>query len=52
MAEYTHVGPGLPPLHGAQANALILGSFPAPKAGSRAFSTATRRTAFGRCLPL
>ena len=31
MAEYTHVGPGLPPLHGAQANALILGSFPSPK---------------------
>ena len=25
MAEYTHVGPGLPPLHGARANALILG---------------------------
>ena len=23
MAEYTHVGPGLPPLHGARANALI-----------------------------
>ena len=41
-------GPGLPPLYGARAKALILGSFPAPKAGSRAFSTATRKTAFGR----
>ena len=46
MAEYTHVGPGLPPLHGARANALILGSFPSPK--SRAFSTATSRTTSGR----
>ena len=32
---YTHVGPGLPPLYGAQAKALILGSFPSPK--SRAY---------------
>ena len=39
-AAYTHVGPGLPPLYGARAKA--------PKAGSRAFSTATRKTAFGR----
>lgn len=34
MAEktaYTHVGPGLPPLHGERAAALILGSFPSPK---------------------
>ncbi len=31
MAEYTHVGPGLPPLHGARANALIFGSFPQPQ---------------------
>ena len=33
MAKYTHVGPGLPPLHGARAIALILGSFPSPKIG-------------------
>ena len=39
-AAYTHVAPGLPPLYGARAKALIL--------GSRAFSTATRKTAFGR----
>lgn len=37
MAEYTHVGPGLPPLHGAQANALILGSFPSPKSREQGF---------------
>ena len=37
MAEYTHVGPGLPPLHGAQANALILGSFPSPKSLEQGF---------------
>ena len=37
MAEYTHVGPGLPPLHGARANALILGSFPSPKSREMAF---------------
>ena len=30
-AAYTHVGPGLPPLYGARAKALILGSFPSPK---------------------
>ena len=29
--EYTRVGPGLPPVHGARAGALILGSFPSPK---------------------
>ena len=37
MAEYTHVGPGLPPLHGARANALILGSFPSPKSREQGF---------------
>ena len=37
MAEYTHVGPGLPPLHGAQAKALILGSFPSPKSREQGF---------------
>ena len=37
MAEYTHVGPGLPPLHGVQANALILGSFPSPKSREQGF---------------
>ena len=37
MAEYTHVGPGLPPLHGARANALILGSFPAQEPGAGLF---------------
>lgn len=37
MAEYTHVGPGLPPLHGAQADALILGSFPSPKSREQGF---------------
>lgn len=31
------VGPGLPPLHGAQANALILGSFPSPKSRAQGF---------------
>ena len=30
-AAYTHVGPGLPPLHGAQASALLLGSVPSAK---------------------
>ncbi len=34
---YTHVGPGLPPLHGARANALILGSFPSPKSREQGF---------------
>ena len=47
-AEYTHVGPGLPPLHGAKAAVLILGSFPSPKAGSRDFSTVIPRTGSGR----
>ena len=37
MADYTHVGPGLPPLHGARANALILGSFPSPKSREQGF---------------
>ena len=34
---YTHVGPGLPPLYGAQAKALILGSFPSPKRREQGF---------------
>ena len=34
---YTHVGPGLPPLHGARAGALILGSFPSPKSREQGF---------------
>ena len=33
----THVGPGLPPLHGARAGALILGSFPSPKSRDQGF---------------
>ena len=33
----THVGPGLPPLHGARAGALILGSFPSPKSREQGF---------------
>lgn len=37
MAKYTHVGPGLPPLHGARAIALILGSFPSPKSREQGF---------------
>ena len=40
MAEktaYTHVGPGLPPLHGERAAALILGSFPSPKSREQGF---------------
>ena len=37
MADYTHVGLGLPPLHGARANALILGSFPSPKSREQGF---------------
>ena len=36
-AAYTHVGPGLPPLHGARANALILGSFPSPRSREQGF---------------
>lgn len=36
-AAYTHVGPGLPPLHGARAGALILGSFPSPKSREQGF---------------
>lgn len=36
-SEYTHVGPGLPPLHGTQATALILGSFPSPKSREQGF---------------
>lgn len=34
---YTHVGPGLPPLHGTRAGALILGSFPSPKSREQGF---------------
>ena len=37
MAEYTHVGPGLPALHGGRASALILGSFPSPKSREQGF---------------
>ncbi|EFB75466.1 DNA-deoxyinosine glycosylase [Subdoligranulum variabile] len=36
-AAYTHVGPGLPPLHGERAGALILGSFPSPKSREQGF---------------
>ena len=36
-AAYTHVGPGLPPLYGTQAKALILGSFPSPKSREQGF---------------
>ena len=36
-AAYTHVGPGLPPLHGARAGALILGSFPSPRSREQGF---------------
>lgn len=36
-AAYTHVGPGLPPLHGDRASALILGSFPSPKSREQGF---------------
>ena len=35
--EYTRVGPGLPPVHGARAGALILGSFPSPKSREQGF---------------
>ena len=45
MAEYTHVGPGLPPLHGARANALILGSFPSPKSREQGFFYGHKRGA-------
>lgn len=37
MAEYTRVGPGLPPLHGERARVLILGSFPSPKSREQGF---------------
>ena len=37
MAEYTRVGPGLPPLHGDRARVLILGSFPSPKSREQGF---------------
>lgn len=36
-AAYTHVRPGLPPLHGERAGALILGSFPSPKSREQGF---------------
>ena len=36
-AAYTPVGPGLPPLYGARASALILGSFPSPKSREQGF---------------
>lgn len=35
--QYTRVGPGLPPVHGARAGALILGSFPSPKSREQGF---------------
>ena len=34
---YSRVGPGLPPVCGAQASALILGSFPSPKSREQGF---------------
>ena len=37
MADYTRVGPGLPPLHGERARVLILGSFPSPKSREQGF---------------
>lgn len=37
MAEYTRVGPGLPPLHADHARVLILGSFPSPKSREQGF---------------
>lgn len=37
MADYTWVGPGLPPLHGDRARVLILGSFPSPKSREQGF---------------
>lgn len=37
MAQYTQVGPGLPPVHGAQAGVLLLGSFPSPKSREQGF---------------
>ncbi len=37
MADYTRVGPGLPPLHGDRARVLILGSFPSPKSREQGF---------------
>lgn len=37
MAEYIRVGPGLPPLHGTRARAIILGSFPSPKSREQGF---------------
>lgn len=36
-AGYTRVGPGLPPLHGDRASALILGSFPSPRSREQGF---------------
>lgn len=36
-AGYTRVGPGLPPVHGETAGALILGSFPSPKSREQGF---------------
>ncbi|MCI6176721.1 DNA-deoxyinosine glycosylase [bacterium] len=35
--EFTRVGPGLPPLCGDRAGALILGSFPSPKSRAQGF---------------
>ena len=37
QTDYTRVGPGLPPVHGARASALILGSFPSPKSREQGF---------------
>ena len=52
MAEYTHVGPGLPPLHGARANALILGSFPSPKSREQGFFYGHKQNRSGAASPL
>lgn len=37
MPQATRVGPGLPPLYGSHAKALILGSFPSPKSREQGF---------------
>ena len=51
MAEYTRVGPGLPPLHGARANALILGSFPSPKSREQGFFYGHKQNRFWPATP-
>lgn len=50
MADYTHVGPGLPPLHGTHASALILGSFPSPKSRAQGFFYGHPQNRFWRVL--